>query len=326
MTTSPKHIYKFAIVGGGPSGLCFYHELKNKLGLKDNDIKIFERKRLCASVETYGKFVKNRKSAKSKRWDFLVSGKYYGKDVANYFINKFAVDCNFSGIKKITKVLDTNNYILVTNNDEKFYTHNVVLATGLKPKGIPAFHEVFSEKFDCTNWHRAELANIDFTKHEIIFIGSGDNVLFKAMNLAEFLINKYKNLPNSPIIILVKRNIDQDTNPLFRKVVQSFVKKNIIKIIDNCWDVKKVNLNKNGFITHVIAGNNRYTVKAPEGAYAAVYIGNEANIPLLENCGIDNLICIGDLRLCLDGKVCSITSALENAQDVVDKLKTNQVD
>jgi thioredoxin reductase len=326
MTTFSKHIYKFAIVGSGPSGLYFYHELKNKLGLKDNDIKIFERNALCSNIETYGKFVENRKSSKSKKWDFLVSGKYCGKDVANYFINKFPVNCNFSGIKKITKVLHVNNYILVTNNGEEFYANNVVLATGLRPRDVPALHKNFSEKFDCTNWHRIELANIDFSKHEIIFIGSGDNVLFKSMNLAKSLMNKYKYFPNPPITILVKKNIDQDTNPLFRKAVQSFVKKNIIKIVDDCWDIKKVNLNKYGFITQVVAGKNRYTVKAPDGAYTSVYIGNEANIPLLENCDINNLVCIGDLRSWLDGKVCSITDALENVRDIVDKLKTSQAD
>ena len=92
------------------------------------------------------------------------------------------------------------------------------------------FTKTFQKKFDCTNWPRIELANIDFSKHEIIFIGSGDNVLFRSMNLAESLMNKYKNFPNPPITILVKKILIKTQTHCLERLCSPLLRKILLKL------------------------------------------------------------------------------------------------
>ena len=99
----------------------------------------------------------------------------------------------------------------------------------VKTKRCASSSQKLFKKFDCTNWPRIELANIDFSKHEIIFIGSGDNVLFRSMNL-ESLMNKYKNFPNPPITILVKKILIKTQTHCLERLCSPLLRKILLKL------------------------------------------------------------------------------------------------
>lgn len=314
-------IYKFAIVGGGPAGLLSFNTLKEKSFLDCEDIILFEKeKTTCFRLEFYGEFVKNYDSIGSKKWDFLVFGKYNGKRISSYFRKRYPGKYVFSGIRRISKKPKNKYYKLETESGEAYYSEKIVLATGVKPKGIEAIKKLTTRHFDCTNEHADELKKIAFENHEIIFVGSGDNVLFNANKLSRHIHKKYGELNHVPIIILVKKNLSPRANPLFKKQIADFVRNKLVKVVNNCWDLKKVLLNNSGLVSKIISSDAKYTVKAPGGAFLGVYIGYEANIPKLVGCKIDDFIVVGDLSLWLNHLPLSITDALQNVEE---KLGSN---
>lgn len=261
-------IYEYAIVGGGPSGLLSFNILKNKLSSSPKDIILFEKeKTLCYRLRSYGQFVKNYNSSTPNKWGFLVSGKYNGEMIFQYFKTKYPVKYVSSGIKSISNKKKGSYYKLETFCGIIYFAKNVILATGVKRKKIKALEKLKTRNFDCTEKHVKNLKNIDYKNHEIILLGSGDNVLFKAKKLARYIYKNYRTLNHTPIIILVKRNLNYHVNPSFKNEVATFVQKKLIRIINNCWDLKKVVLNKFGLIKKITSSDSVYVVKAPRGAF-----------------------------------------------------------
>ncbi len=312
-------IYKFAIVGGGPAGLFAFNILNNKFF--GNDIVLLEKeKKVCSHLESYGEYVKNYRSVESKKWDFLVTSKYRGIDITRYFRKNYPAGHVVCNVNIISKDPGDGFYTLSSREGKVYLAKKVILATGLKLKKIDAIEKMKNKRFDLTDRHSSELKEIDYENKEIILVGSGDNVLFKANKIAQHIAGKYTRLKHVPITILVKGSIDPQANPKFKNDVSSFVSKGLVKLINNCWDIEEIVVNNSGLISKIVSDSSEYLSKARDGAYMACYIGFEPNIPKLLNCDIGDITTIGDMSLHFKGLPISITESLEDVERRVEAL------
>lgn len=315
-------LYEYAIVGGGPAGLLSFDILKNKLSLTPKDIILFEKEEaVCHRLKSYGQFVKNYNSSTLNNWGFLVSGRYDGEMISQYFKTKYPTEYVQSEIKSILNNKKRGYYKLGSSNNMIYFAKNIILATGVKRKEIKVLEKLKSRNFDCIERHVTDLKHIDFKSYEIILLGSGDSVLFKAKKLAGHIYKNYRPLNHTPIIILIKRNLDNHVNPVFKNEVAAFVQKKLIRIVNNCWDFKKVMLNKFGLIKKITSSDSIYIVKAPKGAFLGVYIGYEPNLPSLINCVTDDFITVGDLSLCLNDLPLNLPGALQVTENKLNFYK-----
>ncbi len=310
--------YKFAVIGGGPSGLLSFDKLKSKFNLDEMDIVLFEKdSKVCQSLESYGRFVKNHGSIESDKWNFLVSGGFDGMQIAEYFRKRYSGNYIFSKVKKISKFKSQKYYILETENGNIYYSKHIILATGIKNKEILAISKHGNKKFNCTGSHAEDLKKINFLKHELILVGSGDNVLFKANKIAKYIDEKYSNFKYVPISIFVKEKLNDSINPLFSHEINIYIQKKIVKIVNNCWDIQEVKFNRFDMVDKIICSKIEYQVQAPHGAFLGVHIGNEINMPKLIGCNESDFIKVGDLSLMVRKIPLSITGALQNVEDQI---------
>lgn len=305
--------YEYAIVGGGPAGIVFHNELSSKHNIESRNIVLFEKgQSLCSDVLTYGKFVRNHGADEITKWDFLVDGNYFGPQMAEYFQEKFKGAVVYSEVEKIIKV--GSIYQLLTKGGELHAAENVILATGAQLKEIDAVKNLPNQEFNISNISTEKLKEIDFLKHELILIGSGDKTLLKAARVARYIEETYPSIPHIPTKIFVKNKFADHSNPEFLSEVSSYVEKGIIQIIDDCWQIEEVKLRDNHLVDRIICQNRQYLAEAHQGAYVGVFIGLEGKWPTLVNCNIEDFVCIGDLCVVLSKKKINIPAALLDAE------------
>ena len=306
-----KKIYELAIIGGGPAGITFYNRVLKGSRINREDIILFEKgSSLCEDLTTYGRFVRNFGDLNHTKWDFIVDGKVNGNEVAKYFSDKFSGNvCHM----QVTKIFKNAEDIFVLYTDEKqFLANHVVLATGVHLKSIESL-AIKGKIFNITGKHDGSVFKIDFNAYEVIFVGSGDMVLFYANELARFIASSMTELRYSPITVLLKQEISKKANPILVKDFLKYSSMGYINVVKNHWQITGYKTKANGRIDIITSNTGEYKTKAPGGAYLGVYVGYMAQHPDLINCRVTDLVCIGDLACYLEGSEINISSALLDA-------------
>jgi thioredoxin reductase len=310
-----------AIVGSGPAGVVFYDLVRkfSKKYRKEGVILLDRSGDICSALLRYNVFVENIKSKCVQELKFLVDGKKTGPDIYRYFKKKYSLPVTGFDVKKISKNKD--GLFALFSENSSIVVGCVVLATGVKQKLLP--EEIFDLNrgiYDLTFNKFTELQKIDFINKEIIFIGSGDNALFKSRRIAEWIdLNAIAHRPNC-IKIFVKNFFKSDCNKNFYADVKKYVDKGIIQIVSNLWDIKKIQSNKNGLVSIIHSTGGDYQTDFIDGAYLSIHTGNIMEIPILANCTLKDFTLIGDLGLFAKNDICSIYGAIKNAEEVVQKF------
>ncbi|MDO8604277.1 MAG: hypothetical protein Q7K40_02660 [bacterium] len=308
------NVTKVAIIGAGPAGTVFYDLLVRSRKYTQEDILLLDMSGdVCPCLSRYNAFVENTKSKCSPELRFLVDGKITGTELRAYFRNKYPFPVKGFYIKEICK--NENGLFKLTSTAGSILTEKVILATGIKQKLLPEI--VFGgdrEKYDFTFKKFTEFQKIDFKNNEVIFIGSGDNVLFKSHRLAEWIATNA--IPHSfgCIKIFIKNVFKNDNNPKFYRNVQKYVEKGMIEIVVTSWDVKTIKTNRCGLVSEIQLADGICKIASPGGAYLSIHTGNIIDIPVLVDCTVEDLILIGDLNLFKNGQICSIYDSILDAE------------
>lgn len=313
---------KIGIIGSGPAGIAFYKKIVDSHIVDPDTVFVFDSKGIvCPQQTKHNFYIGNIKSSCPKKLNFLVDGTKSGAQLQRYFqddiINRYSqFNIRPNPITKIERV-EEGNYKLFNEDSIVEVVDEVVLATGVHQKLLP--ETVFDkgrEFYDYTFKNFPEFQKISYLLNEVIFIGSGDNVIFKAQRLARWIIDqKIPYLP-SCIKIFVKGNFKNDCNPHFINEVMKFVDAGLIEIRNSLWEIKSINCDnfKKG-VRNILCKNEIYISSFENGALLSIHTGDTPNIPKLLNCSLENLILIGDLSLFLKGKICSIYDAIIDAED-----------
>ena len=215
---------KLAIIGSGPSGIAFYKKIVGSHIVDPGYVSVFDPKgKICPQQTEHNLYVENFKSKCPEQLKFLIDGTKSGPQLQRYFQDDILKRYSLFGVRAnpITKIerIEEGNFKLLNEDNVVEVVDEVVLATGVRQKLLP--ETVFDdrrESYDYTFKKFSEFQKIDFLLSEVIFIGSGDNVLFKARRLAQWILDE--NIPHLPscIKIFIKGNFKEDCNPQFIQV------------------------------------------------------------------------------------------------------------
>lgn len=318
---------KIGIIGSGPAGIAFYKKIVDSRIVDPDSVSVFDPSgKLCSQQAEHNLYVENLKSKCPEQLKFLIDGTKSGPQLQKYFQDDILKRYSLFGIRSnpITKIerIEEGGFRLFNEDNLVEVVDEVVLATGVRQKLLP--ETVFDdrrESYDYTFKKFLEFQKIDFLLNEVIFIGSGDNVLFKAHRLARWILDE--NIPYLPscIKIFVKGNFKNDCNPHFIGEVMEFVDAGLIEIKNSLWEVESISGDfVKGGVRKIRCVNEIYISNFEKGAYLSIHTGNTPNIPHLINCSLENLIPIGDLSLFVKGKICSIYNAIMDAENMAEEL------
>lgn len=302
---------KGAIVGAGPSGITFLNSILKDKNIKRKDILFIDKNRMkCSNLYSHGIYFENIRSKCPQKYKFLVNGKKPGIKIVKYFKEK----CPYNPIKKnIIKIKKVNNdFIIYASDNSSYHVKWVAIATGVSPKKIKCL-DYGESIYNLSYKSFKHISKIDYTKSDIIFIGSGENVAMKASRLSKYVVDNKIKHSKWFIKIFLKNKFKAKINKKFIDEIKKYKRLGIIKLYKGLWDIKKVKINKNGLVHKIITQKNTFISKTLNGSYINAHIGFEINIPKLINCGLEDLILIGDINRLNKNKVCTIYDAIEDA-------------
>ena len=309
-----KDIKDIVIIGAGPSGVMLFNRFKNCKSIALSFIDKY--KTPFHELKKMGVFYENFNAETPLEYQFLVDGTKTGKDIANYIttlvgdlkINKFDV-------VSIEKAQDF--FVLSDRKGNNMLTRKVVLATGLRSKKLPI---VFRKKCDISQLKISSYFNdLDVLNKELVFIGSGDSVAFKALKACKFF-SKTNQHTSKNVRIFAKINFYKRINPIFAKELRVFERIGVLDLKLGNFEIKKVSYNKKGNISSLDFGNLVYKPKSKNGAVVCVCIGFEPNLPQLVNCDISDIHIVGDLHSWYNKHTISVYNAINSVNLVFEQI------
>lgn len=317
---------RLAIIGSGPAGVSFYKRIIEDGYFDPSFIFVFDGDgEVCHKLNLHSTYVENIHSICPKRLKFLVDGTKQGPWLCEYFRKDvYNLNPSFTVQKKtITSIERTPDFdfVLYQGDTVVGIFDQVVLATGVRQKLLSS--DTFDSRRNMYDWtFRAfeEFKNNDFERSEIIFIGSGDNTLFKASRLAAWVDASGVPWARGCIKIFIKERFKKEHNHNFFLSVMTYVTKGIIEIENSLWNIEKITSGDTGFVRTIISSGGVYHSTFTDGARISVYTGNIPSMPIFKDCCPKDIILTGDIARLLKGKVCSIYDAIQDAEEKADRL------
>lgn len=330
MQTEEIRRVTLAVVGAGPAGLTFARHVLDGEGLPADQVIVLDSVGTpCSRQREHSLYVSNSNSVCPENLRHLVDGTKRGPEIAEHFGRHLTsgdgrnLALVLAAVTKIRRA--RGGFELWCGERLVAVADEVALATGVLPKQIPlGVWEGSAERCDWTARRFSEIQAIDFCRHELIFIGSGDNALSKAGRLAAWI--ESAGVPHRPgcVKIFTKGGFRDNCNPALRACAEDLATRGTLEVRDG-GPLLRLAVGREGAIERIDREGDEYVSEFEGGAYVSVHIGFEPRLPRFVGCSADDSTLLGDLALAREGRPCTVYDAAQDAErkaaDYVDRRR-----
>lgn len=303
--------YNLAVIGGGPSGVEFIRQIRKK-GFKDSIILI-EKEKLFSQLFKINRIVKNKGSNNIKKIDIFFKKNKSARALISFLkknIGRF--DLLKGEVIEVCK--NKSTFIIFLKSGEKIYCDKLILAVGIHQKELKINTKNTLQKSNLSQKSFDFLSKIDFSRHDLVCVGSGESMLLKILRLVSFLKKESISFNSGFIKLIIKNNFNINIDKKNLHEIQKLEKEGIVKIYKSYSKITNFSLNRNKLINKILGSNFVCDLKNKNGAYILIHIGYAKNEIKLTDIKSKDFISIGDFSIIDTSNRVSIQSSILNAR------------